>query len=208
MRTFITPVTAYQQNSSLICCEETGKAAVIDPGGDLDLIEQRISAAGVNVEKILVTHGHFDHCSAAAELAERLNVDIEGPHRDDEFLLQSIPEWCQQVGFPLGRNFIPTRWLEDGDTVTVGNQTLNVIHCPGHTPGHVVLHHVNDKIAFVGDVIFKGGIGRTDFPRGNHADLLASIKNKLFTLDDDTTFVCGHGPNSTFGEEKATNPYL
>lgn len=208
MQVHIIPVTAYEQNCSLIICEKTGKAAVVDPGGDLERIKAQIAKHGANLEKIIVTHGHFDHCGAAAEFAEQFQVPIEGPHPDDEFLTQSIPEWCAQVGFPPGRNFIPERWLHDGDSVTVGEETLDVVHCPGHTPGHVVLFHEGKKIAFVGDVIFQGSIGRTDFPRGNHADLIRSIREKLFPLGDDVTFVPGHGPNSTLGYEKANNPFV
>lgn len=208
MQIYVIPVTAYQQNCSLIGCEQTGKAAVIDPGGDLELITEQANRAGMQIEKILLTHGHFDHCGAAAQLAEQLDIPIEGPHRDDEFLLQSLPEWCRQAGFPPGRAFTPQRWLAHGDTVTVGAQELAVIHCPGHTPGHVVLFHPGERLAFVGDVLFQGSIGRTDFPRGNHADLLNAIRTRLLPLGDDITFIPGHGPTSTFGEERLHNPFL
>ena len=208
MRTFTIPVTPYAQNCSLICCEQSGKAAVIDPGGNLELILSKARQAKVEIEKLLITHGHFDHCAAAAELAAQLGVPIEGPHFADGFLLQSIPEWCQQMGFPAGKSFTPDRWLQDGDTVQVGKMELEVIHCPGHTPGHLVFFQREQGLAFVGDVLFKGSIGRTDFPRSNHGALIHAITRKLLPLGDDIRFIPGHGPASTFGEERRHNPFL
>lgn len=208
MKYAILPVTAFEQNCSFIVCEETGKLAVVDPGGDIARIEQAIAELGGQVEKILVTHAHIDHAGAVAELAERLGVPIEGPQREDQFWIDMLPHQSQMFGFPPSRAFTPDRWLEDGDTVTVGNISLNVIHCPGHTPGHVVFHQPQAQIAWVGDVIFAGSIGRTDFPRGNHAELISSIRDKLFPLGDEVAFIPGHGPMSNFGEEKRTNPFV
>lgn len=208
MKYAILPVTAFEQNCSFIVCEETGKLAVVDPGGDIARIEQAIAELGGQVEKILVTHAHIDHAGAVAELAERLGVPIEGPQREDQFWIDMLPHQSQMFGFPPSRAFTPDRWLEDGDTVTVGNISLDVIHCPGHTPGHVVFHQPQAQIAWVGDVIFAGSIGRTDFPRGNHAELISSIRDKLFPLGDEVAFIPGHGPMSNFGEEKRTNPFV
>lgn len=208
MKYAILPVTAFEQNCSFIVCEETGKLAVVDPGGDIARIEQAIAELGGSAEKILVTHAHIDHAGAVAELAERLGVPIEGPHREDQFWIDMLPHQSQMFGFPPSRAFVPDRWLDDGDTVTVGNISLDVIHCPGHTPGHVVFHQPQAGIAWVGDVIFAGSIGRTDFPRGNHAELISSIRDKLFPLGDDVAFIPGHGPMSNFGEEKRTNPFV
>lgn len=208
MNVFVVPVTDYQQNCSLLVCEKTGNAAIVDPGGDPERILQQVASANANVAKIFLTHGHFDHAGAAVELAERLQVPIEGPHRDDAFLLHSLPEWSAQLGLPQTRRCTPDRWLQDGDAVSFGAQTLQVLHCPGHTPGHVVLFHPQDRIAIVGDVLFQGSIGRTDFPRGDHATLLASIRDKLWPLGNDVTFLPGHGPTSTFGQERRNNPFV
>lgn len=204
----ILPVTAFSQNCSLITCPKTRRAAFIDPGGDIDHLEAVAAEAGVVVEKILLTHGHIDHCGEAAMLARRLGVPIEGPHRDDDFWISQLPAQGKMFGFPPLEAFTPDRWLEDGDTVMVGEQALEVIHCPGHTPGHVVFFHLGERLAFVGDVLFAGSIGRTDFPRGNHADLIEAIKSRLFPLGDDIAFVPGHGPISTFGEERLHNPFV
>ena len=204
----ILPVTAFSQNCSLITCPKTRRAAFIDPGGDIDHLEAVASEAGVVVEKILLTHGHIDHCGEAAMLARRLGVPIEGPHRDDDFWISQLPAQGKMFGFPPLEAFTPDRWLEDGDTVMVGEQALEVIHCPGHTPGHVVFFHLGERLAFVGDVLFAGSIGRTDFPRGNHADLIEAIKSRLFPLGDDIAFVPGHGPMGTFGEERLHNPFV
>ena len=204
----IIPVTAYQQNCSLLCCKSTGRAAVVDPGGEPERILEIVSEAGVELEKILVTHGHFDHVGAVGRMARELQLPIEGPHRDDRFLLDTLPQWCQQFGFPPAEAFVPDRWLEQGDEVTFGEQTLEVLHCPGHTPGHIVLVHRQAAVAIVGDVIFQGSIGRTDFPRGNHAQLLESIRTRIWPLGDDVTLLPGHGPTTTVGEERRHNPFL
>ena len=160
------------------------------------------------VEKIILTHAHVDHCAASDVLRKQLGVPIEGPHPDDIFWLEKLPQWCQMSGFPVAEAFTPDRWLDDGDTVTVGELVLDVVHCPGHTPGHVVFIYPPDKVAWVGDVLFQGSIGRTDFPRGNHQDLISSIREKLFPLGDDITFIPGHGPTSTFGQERRSNPFV
>ncbi len=208
MKYAIIPVTPFVQNCSLLVCEETQHAVVIDPGGDVERILGVVKKAGLTVEKVLLTHGHLDHASAARVLADRCGVKIEGPHRDDIFWLEKLPQQAQSYGFPAVEPFLPDRWLHDGDTVTFGNQTLEVLHCPGHTPGHVVFFHRAGKFAVVGDVLFAGSIGRTDFPRGNHEDLIHSIRENLFPLGDDVEFIPGHGPNSTFGRERESNPFV
>jgi len=208
MKLVIIPVTPLQQNCSLLICESTGKATLVDPGGDPARLKSTVEAHGAQPERLLITHGHFDHAGAAAELAEFWGIPIEGPHRDDEFLLDAIPEWCRQFGHPMGQIFRPDRWLEDRDEVIFGEERLMTYHCPGHTPGHVIFFHPGDKLAFVGDVLFRGGIGRTDLGRGNHAQLLDSIQNRLLPLGDDVRFVPGHGPMSTFGEERRSNPFI
>ncbi|MCB1722794.1 MAG: MBL fold metallo-hydrolase [Gammaproteobacteria bacterium] len=208
MQIRIIPVTAFEQNSSLLICEETRRAALVDPGGEPDRLRAAVADADVVVEKILLTHGHFDHAGAAGRLARELGVPIEGPQQDDRFLLDTLPQWCAQFGFPAGERVEPTRWLEDGDEVRFGDQVLEVRHCPGHTPGHVILFHRGDRVAIVGDVIFKGSIGRTDFPRGDHPTLLASIRSRIWTLGDDVLLLPGHGPRTTVGEERRHNPFL
>ncbi|MDX9836525.1 MAG: MBL fold metallo-hydrolase [Thiomonas sp.] len=204
----IVPVTPFEQNCSIIWCDKTRKAAVVDPGGDLDRILAAAKALGVTIEKILITHGHIDHAGGAAKLARELGVPIEGPQEEDRFWIDGMAQQSKMFGFPDVETFTPDRWLHDGDTVTVGEQTLNVIHTPGHTPGHVVFVHPESRLALVGDVLFAGSIGRTDFPRGDHQTLINSIRNKLFPLGDDITFVPGHGPTSTFGEERESNPFV
>ena len=208
MKAVVVPVTAFEQNCSIVWCTETMKAGVVDPGGDVDKIIKAVEDNGVTVEKILITHGHVDHAGGAVELAERLGVPIEGPHKDDDFWIEQLPEQTVLFGFPAGKSFVPERWLEGGDTVSVGNLSFNVIHCPGHTPGHVIFYQPEENIALVGDVLFQGSIGRTDFPRGNHQDLLDSITQKLWPLGNDVTFVPGHGATSTFGNERKTNPFV
>jgi len=208
MKAVIIPVTPFAQNCTLIWCEETKKAAVIDPGGDLDHIMKTAEDQGVEIEKILITHGHLDHAGGAEELKQRLGVPIEGPHEADKFWIDQLPEMCARYGFPPSFSFTPTRWLKDGDTVTVGNETMDVLHCPGHTPGHVVFINKDQKIAIVGDVLFQGSIGRTDFPQGNHEQLITSIRGKLWPQGDDIAFVPGHGNMSTFGQERQTNPFV
>lgn len=208
IQVMIVPVTPYQQNCSVIKCVSSSKAAVVDPGGDIDRILEAVDKLEATVEKIILTHGHMDHCAASDVLRERLHVPIEGPHREDDFWIQKLPESCKMSGFPHADAFVPDRWLEEGDTVTVGEQSLQVFHCPGHTPGHVVFHYEPQQVAWVGDVLFQGSIGRTDFPRGNHDQLISSIREKLFPLGDDITFIPGHGPTSTFGQERRSNPFV
>lgn len=208
MKFAIIPVTALQQNCSLIWCEETGKGAVIDPGDDLQPIMQAISEHHVEVEKILITHAHFDHAGGAFELAKKLGVDIEGPHIADRPLVEKLSQQSEGWGFAPVEPFTPKRWLQQDEQVTVGNLRLDVLHCPGHTPGHVVFVNNESRLAFVGDVIFKGSIGRTDLPLGKHQDLIDSIKNRLWPLGDDITFVPGHGPLSTIGSERRSNPFV
>jgi len=204
----IVPVTAYQQNCSIIRCQATGKAAIVDPGGDVERILEAAKNMEASVEKIILTHGHMDHCAAADVLRQRLSVPIEGPQKADAFWIDKLPESSEMSGFPHADSFVPDRWLEEGDIVTVGEQTLKVLHCPGHTPGHIVFFYDEQKVAWVGDVLFQGSIGRTDFPRGNAEELVASIREKLFPLGDDITFIPGHGPTSTFGQERRSNPFV
>lgn len=204
----IVTVTPFEQNSTLLWDAATGKAAVVDPGGDVERILAAVNARRLAVEKLLLTHGHIDHVGAAAELARRLGVPVEGPQRGDAFWLEQLPEQSRMFGFPATPALTPDRWLEDGDTVTVGGATLEVIHTPGHTPGHVCFIDRAGGLAVVGDVLFAGSIGRTDFPGGNHAALIGSIREKLFPLGDDFAFIPGHGPMSTFGRERLTNPYV
>ncbi len=208
MNTFILPVTPFEQNCSLIWESATRRAAVVDPGGDVDEILAAIAARDLKVEKILLTHGHIDHVGGTAELARRLGVPIEGPQREEAFWLDQLPEQCRMFGFPDTPALRPDRWLEDGDTATVGGMTLDVLHTPGHTPGHVCFIHRPSKLALVGDVLFAGSIGRTDFPRGDHDALIRAIRGKLFPLGDDFSFIPGHGPMSTFGEERRNNPFV
>jgi glyoxylase-like metal-dependent hydrolase (beta-lactamase superfamily II) len=207
MKYLIIPVTLFQQNCSLIWCEETLEAALVDPGGDTGMLLASVHKHGLRLTKLLLTHGHLDHVGAAAELAAKLDIPIEGPQREDAFWLESLPQQSEMFGFPHTPGFTPDRWLEHGDRVSVGNQTLEVLHCPGHTPGHVVFFHRAGRTAFVGDILFKGSIGRTDFPRGDYETLIRSIRERLFPLGDDVTFIPGHGPVSTFGHERLTNPY-
>jgi hydroxyacylglutathione hydrolase len=207
LRIGIVPVTAFEQNCSLIWCTRTMKGALVDPGGDLDRLKLALEKTGVRLEKILVTHGHMDHCGMAGVLAAEIGVPIEGPHEEDRFWIAKLDDPKSRYGL-AGQSFEPDRWLEDGDTVTVGELSFDVIHCPGHTPGHVVFVHPETRIAIVGDVLFQGSIGRTDFERGNHDDLIHAITHKLFPLGDDISFVPGHGPTSTFGHERRTNPFV
>jgi hydroxyacylglutathione hydrolase len=204
----IIPVTPFQQNCTLLWCEQTRRAAVVDPGGEVDRILAAAAQVPVELEKILLTHAHLDHAGGAAELASQFDLPIEGPHRDDQFWIDALPEQSRMFGMPPVDGFVPTRWLEQGDRVTFGNITLDVLHCPGHTPGHIVFFHPPERLAIVGDVLFRGSIGRTDFPRGDHATLIRSIREKLWPLGDDVRFIPGHGPMSTFGEERRTNPFV
>lgn len=203
----IVPVTPFEQNCTLLWCDETMQAAVVDPGGDLPRILDAVKKNGVVLEKILVTHGHIDHAGGVADLAERLSLPVEGPQREDQFWIDGMPQQSRVYGFPPVRAFTPERWLAQGDSVQVGNLVLEVLHCPGHTPGHVVFFNAAARLALVGDVLFKGSIGRTDFPKGDFATLIASIHDRLWPLGDDVTFISGHGPMSTFGAERQSNPF-
>lgn len=204
----IIPVTPFEQNCTLFWCKETRKAAVIDPGGDIDRILQAVADEGLELVKILVTHGHIDHAGGAGALAERLGLPIEGPHEEDRFWIEGMPQQSRMFGFPAVMSFEPARWLKDGDKVAFGKVELDVLHCPGHTPGHVVFYHGPSRLMQVGDVLFQGSIGRTDFPRGDHDTLIRSIRERLFPLGDDISFIPGHGPMSTLGEERRYNPFL
>lgn len=204
----ILPVTAFSQNCSLLWCEETREAAVVDPGGDLDDIIAAAGRLGIRIVRILLTHGHIDHAGGTAELARRLGVPVEGPQREDAFWIEQLPGQSRMFGFPPCEAFTPNRWLEDGDSVSFGKVTLEVLHTPGHTPGHVCFFHRPSKLAVVGDVLFAGSIGRTDFPRGDYDTLIRSIRQGLWPLGDDVEFIPGHGPMSSFGEERRNNPFV
>jgi len=207
IQALVNPVTPFAQNAPIIFCSETNKCAFVDPGGDADFLLQIAKENNLIPEKILLTHGHADHAGAAMEIAQILNIKIEGPHKEDKFLLDSLQNQGEMFGMQA-RNCMPDKWLEDGDTVTVGNSVLDVIFTPGHTPGHVIFFSNDSNLALVGDVIFRGSIGRTDLPRGNHQDLINSISKKLWPLGNDVEFICGHGPNSTFGNERSSNPFV
>ena len=207
-RALIVPVTPFQQNCTLLWSETGRRTAVIDPGGDLAEIERAIDRAGLTVEKIWLTHGHVDHASGAAELKDRLRIPIEGPHRADLFLLERLADSGRAFGIAGARNVTPDRWLEEGDQVGVDDLVFDVLHCPGHSPGSVVLFNAQQRFAIMGDVLFQGSVGRSDIPGGNHQTLIASIKHKLLPLGDDVSFLCGHGPASTIGRERTTNPFL
>ena len=204
----IIPVTPFEQNCTLLWCTETIKGAFVDPGGDIERLLAASAKLGVSVEKILLTHGHIDHAGGAGELATQLGVPIEGPQREEAFWIDQLVAQARGFGFPPARPFTPDRWLEDGDTVQVGRETLHVRHTPGHTPGHVVFHAPQIQRCFVGDVLFAGSIGRTDFPQGNHQQLIDSITQRLWPMGDQTVFIPGHGPESTFGRERRSNPYV
>jgi hydroxyacylglutathione hydrolase len=208
IRALIAPVTPLQQNCTIVWCAKTRKAAIIDPGGEVPRLLAALKEHDLTLEKIWITHGHMDHAGGTAELKEATGVPIEGPHPDDQFWIDRIPESSVMYGMPGARIFTPDRWLQDGDKVTLGETEFEVIHCPGHTPGHVIFFHREARFAQVGDVLFQGSIGRTDFPRGNHADLINAITTKLWPLGDDVRFVPGHGPMSSFGQERATNPFV
>ncbi len=204
----IIPVTPFQQNCTLFWCDETQQAAIVDPGGDVEKLISAIKANKLQLVKILLTHAHIDHAGGTKALAEYFQVPIEGPHKADQFWIDLIPEQKTRFGFANAEVFSPNRWLMQGDTVSFGNIILEVYFCPGHTPGHVVFFHRESKLAQVGDVLFKGSIGRTDFPRGDHATLIQSIRENLFPLGNDVHFIPGHGPMSTFGEERVSNPFV
>jgi glyoxylase-like metal-dependent hydrolase (beta-lactamase superfamily II) len=204
----VIPVTRLRQNCSLLWDDSTMRGALVDAGGDIELLLERARIHGVQLEKLLVTHPHVDHASGVAEIAERLGLPIEGPHRDDQYWIDQLLAGAPRYGFPPGRSFVPDRWLEQGDRTTVGSLAFEVLHCPGHTPGHVVFHQAAAQFAFVGDVLFRGSVGRSDLPGGSHSQLLASIRERLFPLGDDVRFVPGHGPLSTFGAERLHNPFV
>ena len=203
----IIPVTSFEQNCTLLWCDETLRAVVVDPGGDVARILNAVKSNGVVLEKILVTHGHVDHAGAVAELSGQLSIPVEGPHRDDQFWIDAMPQQSKLYGFPDARVFTPDRWLEQGDELSFGKVMLKVLHCPGHTPGHVVYFNEQGCLAIVGDVLFRGSIGRTDFPKGDFDALISSIRGRLWPLGDDVAFISGHGPMSTFGAERLSNPF-
>jgi len=204
----IIPVTPFQQNCTLFWCDQTKQAAVVDPGGDIDKIISAIDTQQLTLAKILLTHAHIDHAGGTHALAKHYGVTIEGPQKEDQFWIDLIPQQKDRFGFAHAESFSPDRWLEQGDTVTFGNIELEVYFCPGHTPGHVIFFHRDSKLAQVGDVLFKGSIGRTDFPRGDHPTLIKSIRENLFPLGNEVRFIPGHGPMSTFGEERQSNPFV
>lgn len=204
----IIPVTPFQQNCTLFWCQQTKEAVVIDPGGDIELIQAAIAQQQLTLVKVLLTHAHIDHAGATQSVANFYNVPIEGPHQEDQFWIDLIPEQKARFGFEHADTFSTDRWLNQGDKVYFGNIELEVYFCPGHTPGHVVFYHAASKLAQVGDVLFHGSIGRTDFPRGDHARLISSIRENLFPLGDDVQFIPGHGPMSTFGAERKSNPHV
>ena len=208
MKVTIIPVTPFQQNCSLLCCEETNKSAVVDPGGDLERILEAVDESGTELEKVFVTHAHIDHAGAVAELSKKLELPIEGPHREDKFWIDMLAEQSARFDFPASEAFEPDRWLEEGDKVRFGNVEMEVHHCPGHTPGHVIFFQPDVQLAIVGDVLFQGSIGRTDFPRGDYDTLIHSIRERLWPLGNDVQFIPGHGPTSTFGHERKTNPFV
>lgn len=208
MKFKVIPVTPFEQNCTLLWCEETMQGAVVDPGGDIDRILAGAKQLGVSIVKILLTHGHIDHAGGTTELVGRLNIPVEGPQEADSFWIDQLPHQGRMFGLGPAAAFTPDRWLEDGDTVSFGNVTLDVLFCPGHTPGHVVFFHAPSRLAIVGDVLFQGSIGRTDLPGGDHATLIKGIRSKLLPLGDDVAFIPGHGPMSTFGDERRHNPFV
>ena len=208
LRYLTVPVTPFQQNCSIVWCDQTMEAAVIDPGGDLDQLEAEVARLGVSLKQILLTHAHIDHAGGTGTLARKLGLPIVGPHSGDQFWIDGLAKQAQMFGFAPAEPFTPTRWLSDGDTVAVGKSTLTVRHCPGHTPGHVVFHSAEAQRAFVGDVLFAGSIGRTDLPGGDHDTLIGSITGRLWPMGDGTVFIPGHGPESSFGRERRGNPYV
>ncbi|QYJ80027.1 MBL fold metallo-hydrolase [Shewanella acanthi] len=208
MKYLIIPVTPFQQNCSLIWCEKTHRAAVVDPGGNIERIQAEVAKLGLTLEKVLLTHGHIDHVGGAKQLAQLENIPIIGPHIADKFWIDNLPKQSQNFGFPHCEAFEATQYLNEGDSVTVGVQQLSVLHCPGHTPGHIAFYSAPAKLAWVGDILFRSSIGRTDFPQSNHSDLINSITQKLWPLGSDVAFIPGHGPMSTFGEEREHNPFV
>ena len=208
LKAAIITVTPFQQNCSVIWKEDTKIAAVTDPGGDLELIEKFIEDQNLTLSKIFITHGHLDHAAEAKALANKFNVVIEGPQIEDEFLTSTLETQGKAYGMPNAQNFVPDRWLNEGDQIELDGEKLDVYHCPGHTPGHVIFHHIESKLAIVGDALFQGSVGRTDLPGGNMEALISAIREKLLPLGDDITFIPGHGPISTLGQERLTNPFV
>jgi glyoxylase-like metal-dependent hydrolase (beta-lactamase superfamily II) len=208
LKVTVVPVTAFEQNCSIVACTATNRAAIVDPGGDVARIRDAIDQLKVAPEKILLTHGHIDHAGGAAELAEALSIPIEGPDERDGFLLSNLVNQGARFGLTDVRNVTPTRWLVEGETVTVGDLTFSVLHVPGHTPGHLVFVNLPSRFALVGDTLFQGSVGRTDFPYGDHDTLIGGIKGKLLSLGDDVAILPGHGPASTIGRERASNGFL
>ena len=211
----VVPVTPLQQNCTLISDAESGQTAIVDPGGDVGHIVSALNANHLDAVAIWLTHGHLDHAGGAMQLAQSLNarpghkrIDIIGPDQRDEMLLQGIEKQAAAYGLQGMRNCTPDRYLQEGETVALGSHLFDVLHCPGHTPGHVVFVNKQARFAQLGDVLFRGSVGRTDFPYGDYAALITSIKHKLLPLGDDLAFVCGHGPNSTIGAERVSNPFL
>ncbi|MGL5948716.1 MAG: MBL fold metallo-hydrolase [Aeromonas sp.] len=204
----IIPVTAFAQNCSLIWCDATLQAALVDPGGEADKLLAAVAARGLTLSRVILTHGHLDHVGSAAELRQKTGARVIGAHSADKFWFDMLPTQCQMFGFSAIEAFLPDEWLNEGEQVQVGNERLAVLHCPGHTPGHIALYHAAQQLAWVGDILFAGSIGRTDFPQGDHATLIASITDKLLPLGDNVVFIPGHGQSSTFGREKVSNPYL
>ncbi|WP_105174177.1 MBL fold metallo-hydrolase [Pseudoalteromonas sp. T1lg122] len=208
MKVLAVPVTGFAQNCRIIICEQTNKAALVDPGGDAEKLQAELAALNCELEAIYLTHGHLDHVGAAKQLADHFSVDIIGPHLDDKFWFDALPMQAQMFGFAAIAPFYPTKWLAHGDTITVGELALAVRHCPGHTPGHVVFYHQDSEQLIVGDVIFQGSVGRTDFPKGDSAQLLKSIKSEILSFSDNVAILPGHGPNTTVGHERRTNPFI
>lgn len=204
----IIPVTPLQQNTSMVWSTETMEGVFIDPGGEADRLMEAARHFGVRIIAVWLTHGHLDHVGAATEIKARTGCVIIGPHKDDQWLLDEVEATGARYGISDGRNVRPDRYLEDGDTLELAGNVFGVVHCPGHTPGHVVIYHREGALAFVGDVLFRGSVGRTDFPRGNHEDLIGSITGKLWPLGEAMRFVPGHGPMSTFGQERRDNPFV